>query len=482
MPAEPAAVRRSGAGWKVALRLGLSALFLVILFTRVPDLARAAPSRHAPARDGAAAAALPSSRRASASSSRPGAGSRCSALFDAHVPLPTLTRHYFAGQFVSNVMPSTVGGDVVRVARCAKNVDSTSVAFGSVVLERLSGMIALPLLVIVGFALKPSLLHIEHAWLALFTAAATLGVLVLIVIAAGHPGLAGRFASNENWTRFIGAVFHRCRPRPPRHGPGRRRARDRDPVSDLDRRCVRRRSSARSMSTFRSRRRSRSFPRCRCCRSSRSRSADLGVREGALVWFRYGLGISPGAAATAGLLWYASLFVVSLIGAPMFAIGQRNAASSGADGNRRRHRHRPTVTETNTTQKPMMKGGRRLRDGHVLYWWVEVLAILGFYLVYSAIRNANGSHPLRRVHPRQGHHLARAPPRHLPRGDDPELGVALQTAHHHGELPLRVAALRRDDRCRHLAVPQVQRRLSALPQHPRGHDRARPDRVLALPA
>jgi hypothetical protein len=34
-------------------------------------------------------------------------------------------------------------------------------------------------------------------------------------------------------------------------------------------------------------------------------------------------------------------------------------------------------------------GGRRLRDGHVLYWWVEVLAVLGFYFVYSAIRNAN---------------------------------------------------------------------------------------------
>src|SRR4029077_15536766 len=42
----------------------------------------------------------------------------------------------------------------------------------------------------------------------------------------------------------------------------------------------------------------------------------------------------------------------------------------------------------------MMKGGRRLRDGSYLYWWVEILAILAFYLVYSAIRNANGSHPL----------------------------------------------------------------------------------------
>jgi hypothetical protein len=30
-----------------------------------------------------------------------------------------------------------------------------------------------------------------------------------------------------------------------------------------------------------------------------------------------------------------------------------------------------------------------LRDGHRLHWWLEVAAVLVFYLVYSAIRNAN---------------------------------------------------------------------------------------------
>lgn len=44
------------------------------------------------------------------------------------------------------------------------------------------------------------------------------------------------------------------------------------------------------------------------------------------------------------------------------------------------------------TRRPM-KGGRRLRDGSHIYWWVEILAILVFYIVYSAIRNANGSDP-----------------------------------------------------------------------------------------
>ena len=36
-----------------------------------------------------------------------------------------------------------------------------------------------------------------------------------------------------------------------------------------------------------------------------------------------------------------------------------------------------------------LPGGRRLRDGHHLYWWIEILAIVAFYMVYSAIRNAN---------------------------------------------------------------------------------------------
>jgi len=326
MPAEPAAVRRSSAGWKVALRLVLSAIFLVILFTRVPDLHGVhLPDTHplettlllGVAIVAACVGIILSAWR----------WQQVLRLFDADVPLPTLTRHYFAGQFVSNVMPSTVGGDVVRVARCAKNVDSTSVAFGSVVLERLSGMIALPLLVIVGFALKPSLVHVEHAWLALFTAGATFGVLVLIVIAAGHPGLAGRFASNENWTRFIGAVFI---------GVDRARRDMGQAVVVLATAVLYQISIVGAYAVI-----FRALdvdvpiaaafafvPAVSMLQVIPISFGGLGVREGALVWFRYGLGISASAAATAGLLWYASLFVVSLIGAPMFAIGQRNAATS----------------------------------------------------------------------------------------------------------------------------------------------------------
>jgi hypothetical protein len=41
------------------------------------------------------------------------------------------------------------------------------------------------------------------------------------------------------------------------------------------------------------------------------------------------------------------------------------------------------------TKRRALRGGRRLRTGHTLYWWVEILAIGAFYFVYSQIRNAN---------------------------------------------------------------------------------------------
>lgn len=38
-----------------------------------------------------------------------------------------------------------------------------------------------------------------------------------------------------------------------------------------------------------------------------------------------------------------------------------------------------------------LPGGKRLHDGHHIYWWGEVLAILLFYAVYSVVRNAQAS-------------------------------------------------------------------------------------------
>ena len=54
------------------------------------------------------------------------------------------------------------------------------------------------------------------------------------------------------------------------------------------------------------------------------------------------------------------------------------------------------MTVGDTTVRPLhrrFRGARLLRDGTVLYWWVELICAVVFYLVYSAIRNANGNDP-----------------------------------------------------------------------------------------
>src|SRR5918994_2592243 len=53
--------------------------------------------------------------------------------------LPRLMSHYMAGQFVSNVLPTTIGGDRLRGGRLARGTGESPRAFASLVLERLTG-------------------------------------------------------------------------------------------------------------------------------------------------------------------------------------------------------------------------------------------------------------------------------------------------------------------------------------------------------
>jgi hypothetical protein len=53
------------------------------------------------------------------------------------------------------------------------------------------------------------------------------------------------------------------------------------------------------------------------------------------------------------------------------------------------------MTTADTTARAERRGrtGRRLSDGSVIYWWLEILMCLAFYFVYSLARNANKSDP-----------------------------------------------------------------------------------------
>jgi len=124
-----------------------------------------------------------------------------------HVRLRTFFSQYLAGMFVSSVLPSTIGGDVVRVSRLSATTGDTPASFASVILERVSGWVVLPLLTFIGLAIHPSLLHLGNASkLALLLAVGAVVALVVLVTAGMSPKLGGRLAHNEGWTRFIGAV------------------------------------------------------------------------------------------------------------------------------------------------------------------------------------------------------------------------------------------------------------------------------------
>jgi len=254
---------------------------------------------------------------------------RVFAVFDRHVSLRTLLNHYLAGQFVGNVLPSTIGGDVLRVSRAAKTTGTSDVAFASVVIERLSGFVALPLLSLVGFALEPSLLELDQSWIALMIAGATVAALVIVVGLAGSPRLAGRFTGHENWTGFIGAVhvgidrIHR----EPRRAVGVLLAAITYQLAVLISVYCAIHALGVSLPNgavlaF--------LPAVAAAQALPISLSGLGIREGLLVILLHPLGVPTGRAVAIGLLWYGMTLVVSLLGAPAFAVGhRRNHPSSG---------------------------------------------------------------------------------------------------------------------------------------------------------
>lgn len=244
--------------------------------------------------------------------------------------LVVLTRYYLAGQFVGNVLPSTIGGDVVRISRCGKTVGSHETAFASVALERLTGFVALPLISLVGFLFTPSIMAWRRSWLALGIDAATLAMLVVILYLAAHPRAAGRFAESENWTRFIGAIHL---------GVDRLRRRAADVIGILGTAFVYQVTVVISVA-FGAKALDISVPTAALfafvpvvamAQVVPVTVGGLGVREGLLVLFLGPFGVTETQAVALGLLWYGMLLVVSLVGAPAFAVGHKEAATVGVE-------------------------------------------------------------------------------------------------------------------------------------------------------
>lgn len=238
--------------------------------------------------------------------------------------LPPLVSHTLAGMFVSNFLPSTVGGDVLRVARLSASNGQRHASVASVVVERLTGFLVLPFITLVALVGNPALLDFGRASrLAITVAVGTLVALAAILVLVTNPWI-GRRLGGHSLFGFVATVqlgLSRLR-----HDPG---AAVGVFVSALAYQlamvagawmaghALGLQVGWSAMMAF--------IPVVAIAQVLPLSVSGLGLREGALVLLLVPLGVTAGQAVALGLLLYGMNLVVSLLGAPAFAVGPRPA-------------------------------------------------------------------------------------------------------------------------------------------------------------
>lgn len=237
----------------------------------------------------------------------------------------TLFSHYLAGLFVGNFLPSTIGGDVLRVTRLSAANGDRPDTFASVVLERLTGWLVLPILTIVAMVVNPGLGQLGAASsVAIAISVATLVLLAAMLVVVASPRLGGRLTGTAGWQRFAGAVHLGLGKL--RHHPGA--AASVLAVGFAYQLVVVLTGllAAQSLGLDISLTAALAFmPAVAIAQVLPISLGGLGVREGAFVLFLGPLGVPAASAIALGLLVYGLNLAVSLLGAPAFAIGVRAA-------------------------------------------------------------------------------------------------------------------------------------------------------------
>jgi len=241
---------------------------------------------------------------------------------------PRMLSHFLAGQFVSNVLPSAFGGDVVRVARLGNDLGSSSVAFATVTIDRMTGWLVLPLITLAALAAQPDLLdHGSASATALAVSLATLALLVTVLATAANRRLGAGAHTATGWRQFLGAVHlgvDALRRRPTAAagliGTG---------LAFQSLQCVSVWMAARAIGldevdlgaalAF--------FPVAAIIQNAPIGLGGLGVREGAFVLLFGAVGAPRGLSITLGLVVYGLTVATSAFGAPAFAFGGRRRRS-----------------------------------------------------------------------------------------------------------------------------------------------------------
>lgn len=112
------------------------------------------------------------------------------------VPLLSLLRIYLIGYFFSNILPSTVGGDVVRSFYAGKKVNNQAYAAVSVFLERFTGILLLCVLVVVMPLLRSELYKNPFVYVPAVGAFSVLIICTFLYVNSGATTLLQRFL---NW-------------------------------------------------------------------------------------------------------------------------------------------------------------------------------------------------------------------------------------------------------------------------------------------
>jgi len=92
------------------------------------------------------------------------------------VGIPYLINLYFIGAFFNNFMPTTIGGDVYKVYKLGKKINSTVDSFSATFMERFTGVIALVLISVV------SLVQLLGLWGAILLVGFILSILVGFIV------------------------------------------------------------------------------------------------------------------------------------------------------------------------------------------------------------------------------------------------------------------------------------------------------------
>ena len=252
-------------------------------------------------------------------------------------PAPRYRRmlsHFLAGQFVSNVLPTAFGGDVIRVGRLGRDIGDHPTAFASVTIERMTGWLVLPLISGVALLAQPDLLSLGSATaLAVAIDGGTIVALVVVLLVASNRRFGASVETVTGWRRFFVAI----------HLGVDALRRDRRGSLEViaagaafqTLQCLAVWMAAEAIGlqgpvtvgvslAF--------FPAAAIAQNLPVGLGGLGVREGIFVVFFGAVGAPRALSITLGLVVYGLTIVTSSLGAPSFVIGSRTGSQNPHTG------------------------------------------------------------------------------------------------------------------------------------------------------